>query len=76
MKRKFNEVDAVLCIVLAARIHRNGRAVAKTAKRLIPLIPKPARAGIGRFIDAMAPLETAEMLLECWHEVHELPIAD
>jgi hypothetical protein len=75
-KRCFSSVDAVLCLVLAARIHRNDDAVRATAKRLLKVIPKADCPGVRRFITAKAPMETAEKLLNFWFEVHETPGVD
>lgn len=75
-KRVFNSCDAVLCLVLAARIHRSDQAVRDTAKSLLKVIPKEDRAGVRRFVTAKHPLETAEKLLDFWFEVHETPAVD
>lgn len=72
MRRKpeFSSVDAVLCLVLAARIHRKDAAVRITAKRLLGIIPKEDRRGVSRFITAKRPLESVELLLEFWFQQH------
>lgn len=72
-KRNFEAPDIVLCLVLAARIHRKPEAVRRTAKRLLQVIPKEDRASVGRYVTALAPLETVEQLLHYWFDQHNPP---
>jgi hypothetical protein len=64
-KRKYDALDAVLMLALAARIHGTDAAVRATAKRILPKIPQADRHGIRRFLTTKYPLRVAELLLDC-----------
>jgi len=68
---RYNAVDAVLLIVLAARIHRTDAAVRAIARNLLHQIPQDDRPGVRKIMNAKYPLKVAELLLDCWAEVHE-----
>lgn len=68
---RYNAVDAVLLIVLAARIHRTDAAVRAIARNILHHIPQDDRPGVRKIMQAKHPLKVAELLLDCWAEIHD-----
>lgn len=68
---RYNAVDAVLLIVLAARIHGTDAAVRAVARNILHQLPQDDRPGVRRIMQSKYPLKVAELLLDCWAEVHQ-----
>lgn len=58
--------DAVLILLLAARIHGTDEAVRACAKRCIKKIPRKDRSLIHEIIRSRQPLDMAYVLAEQW----------
>jgi len=74
MAARYNAVDAVLLIVLAARIHKTDAAVRAVARNIVNQLPVADRPGVRKIMQSRYPLRVAELLLDCWATVHgEVP---
>lgn len=56
-------VDAILCVALAARIHKSDEAVRSTAKRCAKKLSRMDRQIMFMIINSRSPLVTAEVCI-------------
>jgi hypothetical protein len=70
MAARYSAVDAVLLIVLAARIHKTDAAVRAVARNIVKQLPVADRPGVRKIMTSKYPLRVAELLLDCWALVH------
>jgi len=70
MAARYSAVDAVLLIVLAARIHKTDAAVRTVARNIVKQLPVADRPGVRKIMTSKYPLRVAELLLDCWALVH------
>lgn len=67
---RYNAVDAVLLIVLAARLHGTDAAVRAVARNILHQLPQADRPGVRKIMQSKHPLKVAELLLDCWADIH------
>lgn len=72
MAARYNAVDAVLLIVLAARLHKTDAAVRAVARNILHQLPQDDRPGVRKIMQSKHPLQVAELLLQCWADIHEI----
>lgn len=59
-----NLTDAVIALLLAARIHGTDQAVHATAKSIVKKMPRSKRGMIYKVIDSKSPLLMVELIAE------------
>jgi site-specific DNA-cytosine methylase len=59
-----NLTDAMLVLLLAARIHGTDDGVRAAAKSVVKKIPRSKRDGIYKVIDSKSPLKMVELIAE------------
>lgn len=59
-----NLTDAVLILLLAARIHDTDEGVRVAAKRVVKKLPRSKRDGIYKVIDSKSPLRMVTLIAE------------
>jgi len=73
MAARYNAVDAVLLIVLAARIHKTDAAVRAVCRNILHQLPQDDRHGVRKIMTCKYPLRVAELLLDSWAVIHQHP---